>query len=44
VPADKQLRFAQNVGDCPVIDLDTGHMCMIGQPSALATILNNVAT
>jgi len=44
VPADKQLRFAQNVGDCPVIDLDSGHMCMIGQPSALATILNDVAT
>ena len=43
VPAAKQLRFAQNVGDCPVVDLDTGHMCMIGQPSALASILNEVA-
>jgi len=29
VPAAKQLRFARNVGDCPVVDLDAGHMCMV---------------
>ncbi|MBL7499972.1 alpha/beta hydrolase [Frankia sp. CNm7] len=30
-------------GDCQVIDLDAGHMCMISQPAALATILNKIA-
>ena len=38
----KQLRFAGNVGDCPVIDMDTGHMCMVSQPEALAEILNGL--
>ncbi len=42
VPAAKQLRFAQNVGECPVVDLDAGHMCMISQPAAVAAILNDV--
>jgi pimeloyl-ACP methyl ester carboxylesterase len=43
VPADKQLRFADNVGDCSVVDIDAGHMCMVGQPVALAAILNDLA-
>ncbi len=43
VPADKQLRFAGNVGNCPVVDIDAGHMCMDGQPDALAAILNDLA-
>jgi pimeloyl-ACP methyl ester carboxylesterase len=43
VPAAKQLRFAQNVGECPVVDLDAGHMCMVSQPAALAAVLNGVA-
>ena len=43
VPATKQLRFAANVGNCPVIDLDAGHMCMVSQPVVLAAILNRIA-
>jgi hypothetical protein len=43
VPAAKQTRFAGNAGDCPVVDLDAGHMCMVGQPEALAAILNDIA-
>ena len=43
VPAQKQLRFADNVGNCPVVDIDSGHMCMISQPRALAAILNDIA-
>lgn len=43
VPRDKQLRFAQNVGDCPIEDIDAGHMCMVSRPAALAKILNRVA-
>jgi len=43
VPAQKQLRFADNVGNCPVVDIDSGHMCMISQPAALAAILNDIA-
>jgi pimeloyl-ACP methyl ester carboxylesterase len=38
----KQLRFARNVGDCPVIDLDAGHMCMVGKPTTLARLLNEL--
>ena len=43
VPAAKQTRFAGNVGNCPIVDLDTGHMCMVSQPQALAAILNDIA-
>ncbi|MET0160936.1 MAG: alpha/beta hydrolase [Acidimicrobiales bacterium] len=43
VDPDKQLRFAQNVGDCPVVDLEAAHMAMISQPSELARILNGKA-
>jgi pimeloyl-ACP methyl ester carboxylesterase len=44
VEPDKQLRFAGNVGRCEVIDIDTGHMCMISEARALAAILNDIAT
>jgi pimeloyl-ACP methyl ester carboxylesterase len=43
VPAEKQLRFARNVGDCPVIDLDAGHMCMVSHPAATAAVLDDLA-
>jgi pimeloyl-ACP methyl ester carboxylesterase len=44
VPADKQLRFAKNVGpNCEVVDLDSGHMCMVGQPERTAEILDGIA-
>jgi pimeloyl-ACP methyl ester carboxylesterase len=43
IDADKQLRFAANVGDCPVVDIDAAHMAMISQPEALARILNRIA-
>ena len=39
----KQLEFAATVGDCPVVDFDCGHMCMVGKPEELATILNPLA-
>ena len=40
---EKQLRFAENVGNCTVIDLDAGHMCMVSQPEALASMLAQIA-
>jgi pimeloyl-ACP methyl ester carboxylesterase len=43
VDPERQLHFASTVGDCDVIDLDAGHMCMISQPRALAAILNDIA-
>jgi pimeloyl-ACP methyl ester carboxylesterase len=44
VAADKQLRFAANVGpNCEVLDLDAGHMCMVGQPARTAEILDGIA-
>jgi pimeloyl-ACP methyl ester carboxylesterase len=43
IDPDKQLRFAANVGDCPVVDIDAAHMCMISQPAATATLLDRVA-
>jgi pimeloyl-ACP methyl ester carboxylesterase len=42
IAAPKQLRYAENVGNCPVVDLGAGHMCMISQPRALAGILSQV--
>lgn len=35
----RQLRFAGNVGDCPIVDLDAGHMCMISAPAGLGEIV-----
>ena len=43
VPPEKQQRFAGNVGDCTMIDLEFGHMCMVGRPDATAAILNSIA-
>ena len=44
VAADKQRRFAKNVGpNCHVLDLDAGHMCMVGQPERTAAILDEIA-
>jgi pimeloyl-ACP methyl ester carboxylesterase len=44
VAADKQRQFARNVGpSCRVVDLDAGHMCMVGQPERTATILDEIA-
>lgn len=43
VPPDRQARFAANVGDCEVIDLDAAHMCMISQPASLAQLINGIA-
>ena len=43
IDADKQLRFAENVGECTVVDLDAAHMCMISKPQELARLLNGIA-
>ncbi len=43
VPPDRQLRFAANAGDCALVDIDTGHMCMVSQPGQLAAILDTIA-
>jgi pimeloyl-ACP methyl ester carboxylesterase len=44
VAADKQRRFARNVGpNCEVIDLDAGHMCMVGRAERTAGILDGIA-
>jgi pimeloyl-ACP methyl ester carboxylesterase len=39
VDPEKQLEFATHAGDCAVVDLDAGHMCMISRPRELAAIL-----
>lgn len=43
LPPDAQLGFAANVGECRIIDLDAGHMCMVSQPAALAAIIDEAA-
>jgi pimeloyl-ACP methyl ester carboxylesterase len=44
VAAEKQRGFARNVGpNCEVLDLDAGHMCMVGQPARTAEILDGIA-
>jgi pimeloyl-ACP methyl ester carboxylesterase len=43
VPAERQLRFAANLDDCPVVDLAAGHMCMVSRPAATAAILDHLA-
>jgi pimeloyl-ACP methyl ester carboxylesterase len=44
VAAHKQRQFAQNVGpSCRVVELDAGHMCMVGQPARTAEILDGIA-
>lgn len=46
VPPERQLRFTKNVGagaaNCAVVDMDAAHMCMISQPAALASIVNEI--
>ena len=44
VSAEQQLRYVENVGNCPVVDLDAGHMCMVSRPDELASIVNGIAT
>jgi pimeloyl-ACP methyl ester carboxylesterase len=44
VGAEKQLRFAGNVGDCDVVDFDAAHMCMISKPRELANLVNGIAS
>src|SRR4029077_15380459 len=44
VAEHKQLRCAENVGPgCHVLDFDAGHMCMVGQPDRMASILDEIA-
>lgn len=43
VAPEKQLRFAGNVGDCAVVDLDAGHMCMVAKPAETAAIVDAIA-
>jgi pimeloyl-ACP methyl ester carboxylesterase len=43
VAPDDQLRYARNAGECEIIDLDTGHMCMISKPKELAGMLDGIA-
>ena len=43
VPADRQLAYAGNVVDCPVVDVDAGHMVMVSRPTELASILIDIA-
>jgi pimeloyl-ACP methyl ester carboxylesterase len=43
VAPDKQVRFAGNVGDCPIVDIDAGHMCMVGKPETTAALVNEIA-
>jgi pimeloyl-ACP methyl ester carboxylesterase len=44
VAAHKQSQFAENVGpNCRVLDLDAGHMCMVGQPERTAEILDEIS-
>ena len=45
-PLQEQLAgpsLAADVGDCPVVDVDAGHMCMVSRPAELAGILNGIA-
>ena len=39
---DMQDAFIDNLGGADVIELDAGHMAMISQPAALATVLRSV--
>ena len=44
LPPDKQLRFARTAGNCPTVDLDAGHMCMVSQPQTTAALLTPFTT
>lgn len=43
IPPDKQTRFAGHIGGCEVVDVDAGHMCMVGQPATVARIVDRIA-
>jgi len=44
VAPERQLDFAATVGgECEMIDLDAGHMCMISKPRELAAIVDGIA-
>ena len=43
VSAPKQARFAANIPECDVVDVDAAHMCMISKPAETAAILNEIA-
>jgi pimeloyl-ACP methyl ester carboxylesterase len=43
VPAEKQSAFAAQLAPCDVVDLDTGHMCMVSRPAELAALLDGIA-
>lgn len=43
-PPEKQSRFARNLGDCTVLDIDAGHMCMMSQPAVLARLFASVVS
>ncbi|HXW33317.1 MAG TPA: alpha/beta hydrolase [Acidimicrobiales bacterium] len=43
IDPEDQLRYAENAGNCEIIDMDAGHMCMISKPAELATLLNELA-
>lgn len=44
VPAEKQLRFADNLHHCEVIDIDSGHMCMVSRPDETAAVISQVSS
>ena len=44
VSPEQQNHYVKNVGDCPVLDVDSGHMCMVSRPEELAGIMQEVAT
>ena len=43
VPPARQMHYVENVGDCAVVDVDAGHMCMVSRPDELAGILQEIA-
>jgi pimeloyl-ACP methyl ester carboxylesterase len=42
ITPEQQLRFANNVGNCRMAEINAGHMPMIGQPQRLAEILSEL--
>ena len=44
VPVEEQDRYIANIGGADVVDLDAGHMAMVGRPGELAGILDHIAS
>ena len=44
VSPDQQMHYVHTLGDCPVVDVDSGHMCMVSRPAELAGILEEIAS